>query len=79
MIAGSCGTRDAANGGYADVVAAREFVERSALRAASGGFFLLCRSECGGSAHLLPSGLGAASALGGAGADKIALHVGQAA
>jgi hypothetical protein len=34
--------------------------------------------ECGGSAHLLPLGLGA-SALGGAGADKIALDIGQSA
>jgi hypothetical protein len=33
----------AANGGYADVVAAGEFVERSALRAPSGGLFLLRR------------------------------------
>jgi hypothetical protein len=31
----------AANGGYADVVAAGEFVERSALRAPSGGLFLV--------------------------------------
>jgi hypothetical protein len=33
----SSGARRAANGGYADVVAAGEFVERSVLRAASGG------------------------------------------
>ena len=30
-----------------------------------------------GSAHMLPLGLGAAPALGGAGADKIALNIGQ--
>jgi hypothetical protein len=50
-------------------VAAGEFVERSALCATSGGLCLLCRSECRGSAHLLSLGLGAAPALGGAGAD----------
>jgi hypothetical protein len=38
----SCGARYAANGGYADVVAAGEFVERSASRSALGGFLLLC-------------------------------------
>jgi choline dehydrogenase-like flavoprotein len=42
------------NGGYADVVAAGEFVERSAPRAASGGLFLLRRSGAPGSAHPLP-------------------------
>src|SRR5690349_20763207 len=31
----------AANGGYADVVAVRQFLERSALCAPSGGLFLL--------------------------------------
>jgi hypothetical protein len=34
----SCGSRRATNGGYAYVVAPGEFKERSALRAASGGF-----------------------------------------
>jgi len=65
----SCGARGAANGGYADVVAAGEFVKCSAPRAAAGGLFLLCRSKCRGAAHLLPLGLGAAPALGGTGAD----------
>lgn len=67
--------RNAANGGYAHVVAAGKFVERRALRAASAGLGLLRRGECRGSAHLLPLGLGAAPALGGAGADQVALLI----
>jgi hypothetical protein len=67
----------AANGGYADVVAAGEFVERSALRASSGGLLLLCRCQGRGSAHALPALLRPAAALGGAGADKVALDVGE--
>jgi hypothetical protein len=71
----SSGACHSANGGYADIVAAGEFVERSALHTATAGLFLLYRSECRGSAHVLSLGLGAASAVGGAGADKVALHV----
>ncbi len=44
-----------------------------------GGLFLLCRGECRGSAHLVPSRFGAAPAFGGTRADKVALHVRQAA
>jgi hypothetical protein len=75
----SCGSGGTANGGYADVVAAGEFVKRSTARAATGGFLLLRRNEGRGTPHLLPLGFGAAPALCRAGADKIALHVGQAA
>jgi hypothetical protein len=71
----SSGACHSANGGYADIVAAGEFVERSALHTATAGLFLLYRSECRASAHVLSLGLGAASAVGGAGADKVALHV----
>ena len=60
------------------IVAAREFVECRALRAASDGLFLLSRCEERGSAHVLSLGLGAAPTFGGAGADQIALHVGEA-
>jgi hypothetical protein len=76
----SRGPRRAANGGYADAIAPGEFVQRSALGAASGGLLLLRRTErVRGSAHLLPLRLGAASAFGGARADKIALYVRQSA
>jgi hypothetical protein len=61
------------------IVAAGQFVERRALRAPPDGLFLLRRRQRRGPAHLLSLGLGAAPALGGAGADQIALHVGQAA
>jgi len=37
------GSGGAANGGFADGIAAGEFVERSALRAAAAGLFLLLR------------------------------------
>ena len=50
-------------------------LQRSALRAPSGGLFLLR----GGSAHLLSSILGAAPAFRRVGADQIALHVREAA
>jgi hypothetical protein len=50
----------------------REFVERSAPRATLAGLLLLCRCECRGSPHLLTLGLGAAPALRGSGADKVA-------
>jgi hypothetical protein len=39
----SCGSGGAANGGYANVLAAGQFLQRSALRAASGGLCLLYR------------------------------------
>ena len=61
------------------IVAAGEFVERSALRAPSDGFFLLGRCQGRGAAHVHSLGLGAAPAFGCAGADKIALHVCEAA
>jgi hypothetical protein len=58
------GAGRAADGRCADVVAAGEFVERSALRAATGGLFSLCRCFSAGGrpmccprtlARLLPS------------------------
>jgi len=62
-VCASCGSRRAANGGYADVVAPGKFVQRSTLRAVCGGLLLLGRTECGGRpircpwalARLLPS------------------------
>jgi hypothetical protein len=69
----------AADGRYADVVAVRQFSQRRALRAPSGGLFPLRWAESRGSPHRLSLGLGAAPAFGGAGADKIALDIGQAA
>ena len=63
--AGSRRAGRAADGGRdADIVAARQFVERSALRAASGGLLLHQ-----GVAHLFSLALGAAPAFGSAGAD----------
>src|SRR5215472_26368 len=38
---GSCRARVAPNGGYPDVVAVRQFLQRRALRAALGGLFVL--------------------------------------
>jgi hypothetical protein len=75
---GSRGPRGAAHGGNAAVVAVGQFLQRSALRAPSGGLLLLFRCEGRGTAHMLSTGLGAAPAFGGAGADKIALDIGQA-
>src|ERR1700751_2843052 len=46
----SCGACRSANGGYADVVAAGQLGERSGMRAASAGLFLLLRCEGRGSA-----------------------------
>ena len=62
----------------ADVVAPGQFSERVALRAPPDGLLLLFRCEGRGSAHGLSLRLGARAAFGGAGADKIALHIGQA-
>ena len=42
-----CGYRRAAHGGNAAVVAVRQFLQRRALRAPSGGLFLQCRCEGG--------------------------------
>jgi hypothetical protein len=70
----SCGPRRTAHGGYAAVVAVRQFLQRSALRAPSGGLFLLRR----GPSHVLSLELSAVPAFGGAGADEIALHVSKA-
>lgn len=48
----------------------RQFLQRSALRTSPGGPWR-------GSADLLPLGLGAAHVFGSAGADQIALYVGE--
>jgi hypothetical protein len=74
----SLSRRRAGNRRAADVVAAGEFVERSALRAPPDGLLLLGRCQGRGAAHVLSLGLGAAPAFGGAGADQIALDVGEA-
>jgi hypothetical protein len=66
---------EARNRRPADIVALRQFLQRRALRASPDGLFLLGRR---GTAHVLSLGLGAAPAFGGAGADQIALHVGEA-
>ena len=75
----SCGSGRAPDGRYADVVAVCQFLQRRALRAASGGLFLLRRVERRGPPHWPALGLGAAPAFGGAGADKVALNVCEAA
>jgi hypothetical protein len=61
------------------VVAAREFGERRALRTSPAGLGLLRVSQFRGSAHVLAALLRAAAALGGTGADKVALHMREAA
>src|ERR1700751_5718147 len=68
---------EAGNRGSTHVVAAGEFIERRALRAPSGGLFLLFRCQGRMPAHVLSLGLGAAPALGCAGGDHITLHVGE--
>jgi hypothetical protein len=67
------------NRGHADVVRSGEVFQRRALRAALAGFRLLLQGERRGAAHMLAARLGAAPAFRRAGADKIALHVGEAA
>ena len=75
---GHAGAGDAAHGGNAAVVAVGQFVQRSALRAPSGGLFLFGRCFQGrGTPHGLSLSLGAATAFGGTGADKVALDIGQ--
>ena len=59
------------------MVAAREFGESSTLRPPPSGLGLLRRRQLRRTAHTLPALLRPAAALGGAGADKIALHVGE--
>jgi Resolvase, N terminal domain len=61
------------------VVAAREFGKRSTLRPSPSGLGLLRRRQFRRTAHALPALLRPAAAFGGTGADKIALHVGEAA
>src|SRR6516225_1643327 len=73
----SCGARSSAHGGNAAIVAVGQFLQRSTLRAASGGLFLLGRGQGRGSPHRLSLVLGAASAFGGAGADQVALNIGK--
>jgi hypothetical protein len=61
------------------VVAAREFGKRSTLRPSPSGLGVLRRRQFRRTAHALPELLCPAAALGGAGADWIALHVRQSA
>jgi hypothetical protein len=52
-----CGSRgEPRNRARADVVAAREFRKRNALRPSSAGLGLLCRGQFRRSAHMLPTG-----------------------
>jgi len=74
----SRGAGRAAHGGYAAVVAVRQFLQRSALSVASDGLFLL-GVQGGGLAHVLSLGLGSVSAFAGAGADQVALELDAAA
>jgi hypothetical protein len=71
--------RDPRNRALADIVAAGEFGKGRALGPPPPCFGLLCVGQLRGSAHVLPALLGRAAALGGAGADKVALDVGEAA
>src|SRR5215472_18844934 len=70
-----CAAGGAARGGYAAVVAVRQFPQRSALCAPSGGLFPLPEK---GAAPSRSSGLGAVPAFGCPGADWIALNIGEA-
>ena len=67
------------NRALADVVAAREFGKRSTLRRSPSGLGLLRCRQFRRTAHALPALLRPAAAVGGAGADKVALHVSEAA
>jgi len=70
---------EARNRAFPHAVAAGQFGEGRALHAPPPRFFLLLRREFRRSAHMLPALLRPAAALGGARADKIALHVRQSA
>jgi hypothetical protein len=61
------------------MVAARQFGKRGTFRPALAGLGLLRLGQFRFPAHALPALLRPAAALGGAGADKIALHVRQSA
>ena len=67
------------NRALAHAIAAREFGKRSTLRPSPSGLGLLRLRQFRFPAHALPALLRPAAALGGAGADKVALHVRQAA
>jgi hypothetical protein len=51
------------NRALADIITARQFLQRGALRAPSGGLFLLGRCQGGGPPHALSLRLGAGSSL----------------
>src|ERR1700730_8524450 len=63
------------NRALSHTVAAREFGKRGTFRPSVTGLGLLFVCQFRFPAHALPALLGPAAALGGAGADKIALHV----
>ena len=65
------------NCALAHVVAAGKFSKRRAFGASSPRFGLLRFSKFRGSAYVLPALLRTAPAFGSAGADKIALNIGQ--
>src|SRR5712671_5761161 len=71
--------RQPGNRALAYVVAAGEFGKRCTLGPSLPGLDLLRVGEFRGPAHALPALLGPAAALGGAGADKVTLHIGETA
>ena len=71
------GLSKARNSAFSDTVAAGQFGKGRALRSAVAGLGLLRCRQFRGTAHMLAALLRPAAALGGASADKIALHVRQ--
>jgi hypothetical protein len=74
----SCSRRQPGDHAVAYAVAAREFGKRCALRTSPASLGLQRLGEFRGSAHVLAPLLCPAAPFGGAGADKVALHVGEA-
>src|SRR6516165_2989582 len=65
------------NRAFPYTVAARKLGEGCALRSAAAGFGLLCCCQFRRTAHVLAALFRPAAAFGGAGADKVALHVSE--
>src|SRR5271168_984828 len=70
-------TSEPRNRRKADIVALGQFLERSTFGPAATGLRLLSVGEFRGTAHVLPASYRAAPAFRRAGADQVALHVGQ--
>jgi len=77
LYRGSC--RQPGNRALANVIAEGKLGKGRPLRPASAGLRPLRVGEFRGSAHIMPALLRPAAALGGAGADQVALHVREAA